>query len=102
MDNGEEILREIKGMKASLFGDDGTGGIVRCLHDLTITVCGNPSISNDGGMAGDLIIAKEKVGLLKTKTEVTETSLKRAWWLISVIVAAIIGAAAWVIRAGLT
>ncbi len=102
MDNGKEILNEIKGMKNSLFGSDGTGGMVKCLNDLVVTVCGNPKISDDKGMAGDVIEVKENVGLLKIKVEVTETSLKRSWWFIGVIVAGIIGGALWIIRAGLT
>ncbi len=101
MDNGEEILREIRGMKTSLFGDDGTGGIVRCLHDLVITVCGNPAIPGDGGMAGDLTGVKKEITVLDTKTAVTKSSLNRSWWWLGGISLAILMIAAFVIRASI-
>jgi len=101
MEKADEILTEIKGMKKSLFGDDGTGGMVKCLHDLQHTVCGNPNVSTDSGLVGDVQEIKSSTNGMRTDIAVTKSGLVRAWWWLGSISLAIILAAVFVIRTGM-
>lgn len=100
MEKADEILSEIKGMKKSLFGEDGTGGMVKCIHDLQHTVCGNPNIAADNGLVGTVQDIKRSTDGLKTDIEVTKSGLARAWWWLGVLSLSIIAAAVFIIRTG--
>jgi len=49
-----ETNKKLDGMRKTLFGDDGQGGIVHTLHDLQSTVCGINSSQDDRGLVGDV------------------------------------------------
>ncbi|MFH1953154.1 MAG: hypothetical protein ABIL06_16240 [Pseudomonadota bacterium] len=101
MEKADEILSEIKGMKKSLFGEDGTGGMVRYIHDLQHTVCGNPNIAADNGLVGVVQEIRKSTEGLKTDVEVTKSGLARAWWWLGSISLSIILAAIYIIRTGM-
>ncbi len=84
-DHQDENQKELKRV---LFGQDGTGGIVRTLIDLESTVCGVKDSPDDRGIVGDVRDIKAciggkkglvaKVSLIDTEIEVIKTK-QRIW-----------------------
>lgn len=91
MDKQEKILNEVTkanrnldGMRRTLFGDDGQGGLVKTTHDLQSTVWGINSSNDDRGLMGDVRDIKEallgshkKPGMI---SELRDVKRKQSIW----------------------
>ena len=78
--NVNSIEKEVKGLKASMFGSEGTGGIARTLSDLSHTIGGNPAIPDSRGMAGDVNDLTKHVEGINGEQEAQKSSVKWLTW----------------------
>lgn len=95
MDNGQKaILDEIKGMKRSLFGEDGMGGMAKTLNTLAITVRGDPKSPDSRGIAGDIADIKKEIPKIGTNRKL----INWTWGIVSGIIILIIAAGLYILR----
>ena len=83
------VERQVDGIKKSLFGQDGTGGMVRTMSDLCHTIGGNPVIPDSRGIAGDFSDLKIHVKSINGDVKGQKTSIKWLTWATRVIVGAV-------------
>ncbi len=74
------IENQVEGIKKSLFGSEGTGGMARTLSDLSHTIGGNPSIPDSRGMAGDVSDLKIHVESINGEQKTQKSSVKWLTW----------------------